>query len=162
MSSLLFNDLPDLVHSQITKYNKLKCLKELEKDKFEIPFGDFGCLARQIRSSIKYDEDGNEVIPFSGYIVNIYECVENYINHFNSCNDIEKRHILEGLKAYESNLNGPLYQSFPFQEWLYHPINGNIHSGASYSWTNANIREYLLRPEEYKLQWRDSIKKYLD
>jgi hypothetical protein len=158
MSSLTFNELPDLVHSQIIKYNKLKCLKELKKDKFEIPFGDFGCLARQIRLSIKYDENGNEVTPFSSYTASIYECIENYINHFNACNDFEKRHILEGLKAYERNLK----QLFPFQEWLYHPINGNIHSGASYGWTNAIIREYLLRPEEYKLQWFDSIKKYID
>jgi hypothetical protein len=154
--------LPELVNIKIRKYQKDNCLKELTKDTYEIPFGDFGCLARQIHSVITYDEDGNEIIPFSNYSATIYECVENYINHFNSCNDFEKQHIREALRSYEDNLNGPLYQSFPFQEWLYHPVNGNIHSGASFGMTNVIIREYLLRPKDYKLKWSAICKKYLD
>lgn len=122
----------------------------------DIPFGDYGCLSREIRKTIDLDNE----FSLESYAANIYECVENYIYHFNQCSYNDKKKILLELESYEKHLDNQLYQSFPFKEWLQHPIQGNIHSGASFGWTNLIIRDYLLRPEELKSKWYNIISKY--
>ena len=141
--------LPEEIKRKIQKhYYESKVIKNISKNKPDIPYGDFGALRRYAKE------------PLVFYGNDMFKCIENYIEHMSHCDSFEKRHIIEALRSYEENLNGPLYQSFPFKEWLLHPVLGDIHSGASFGFCNAIIRQYYLYPEIFKKTWNKWIEKY--
>ena len=143
------NELPEEIKMNIQKYYyKYNVVKNISKNKPDIPYGDFGALRRYSKKQLTFY--GND----------IFKCIENYIEHMNQCSNFEKQHIINALRSYEENLNGPLYQSFPFKEWLMHPENGNIHSGGSFAICNGIIRQYYLFPENFKNTWDKWIEKY--
>lgn len=163
--------LSEIIETKIYKYVKKNINNSLSNGKCAIPFGDFGCLAREIRKKDieiqkmidNGDIENDELNPqnaFFGYTANIYECVENYINKFNRCNKIQQRHILEDLKEYK-NYSTDIFQKFPFEEWLYHPIDGNNHSGMSYGFTTKIILHYFTDTEEFKANWHLTCKRYI-
>jgi len=119
-------------------------LKSISKNKLSVPFGDFGCMGRCINNNY----DGS-----------LYDCIENYIIRYNECSNYDKRQIKEALESYENNLSGRLYQSFPFEEWLYHYRDGNFHSGATFSMCSRRVLTYILRPKDFHEMWIEMLNK---
>jgi hypothetical protein len=112
-------------------------LKELVKDKPDIPIGDFGCLRREKHSGLDLQGD-------------LYECIENYLlNYYNKTYE-EKKIIKKSILIYyyKDRILG-----FPHEEWLNHPKAGNFHSGSSFGYCRNLIMSYFV-DYDFKNVWQ--------
>jgi hypothetical protein len=137
----------------IINYYKIKndyknVLKDITKNALDIPCGDFGLLRRCARSDIVFY--GND----------LFKCVENYIAHMSQCTIAEKNRIIEELVIYSDKAKTCELYNFPNVEWLFHPEHGDYHSGGSYAFCNAVIRQYYLYPDIFKDTWNTWISEY--
>ncbi len=141
-------DVMYIINNYKIKNNYNKVLNEIKENKLDIPCGDFGLLRRSAKQNIIFY--GNDLL----------QCVENYIEHMNNSSFSEKEYYISELQKYTiKSMNCEIY-NFPNVEWLYHPVHGDYHSGGSYAFCNAIIRQYYLYPDIFKDTWIEWLNKY--
>jgi hypothetical protein len=142
------NDVNYIINYYKIKHDYNTVLKEIKKNALDIPCGDFGLLRRCASTDIVFY--GNDM----------FKCVENYMEHMSQCTFAEKKSIIEELRIYSDKAKHCELYNFPNVEWLFHPVHGDYHSGGSYAFCNAVIRQYYLAPEVFKTTWHTWISKY--
>lgn len=146
----MLDDIKIIINMYVKKYRIYNVLKDIKKRYVDIPFGDFGGIYRN-KDKLYIVNNNNPMHK------EVYKYIENYITRFNKCSNYDKNFIKEAFKSYEKNLNGMLYQRFPFEEWIEYPNTRSIFRNIELEFIRNTIIDYYIRTDYLKLKWRGLI-----